>query len=84
MFETYLGIIVFAGFTVAIVLIARGTARKNNWGLSFSRIVCPACGTQAPVVRKPTSLKQAMWGGWTCTKCGQEVDKWGRGIARNA
>ena len=78
MLETYTGIIALAGFAVAIVLIVRGSVRKNHWGLNLSRIVCPACGAQAPAIRKPASLKQAMWGGWTCSKCGQEVDKWGR------
>ena len=29
------------------------------------------------MVRKPTSFRQAAWGGWTCSKCGCEIDKWG-------
>ena len=29
------------------------------------------------MVRKPTSFRQAAWGGWTCFKCGCEIDKWG-------
>ena len=33
---------------------------------------------RAPKVRRPESLKQALWGGGTCMKCGCEMDKWGR------
>ena len=27
-----------------------------------------------PLVRTPTSIRQLMWGGWTCPKCGCEMD----------
>ena len=39
---------------------------------------CPRCGTALPPTRQPLSLKQALWGGWTCRKCGTEVDRKGR------
>jgi len=29
------------------------------------------------MVRRPASFSQAVWGGWTCSKCGCEIDKWG-------
>jgi hypothetical protein len=35
-----------------------------------------------PVVRRPTSLRQALWGGWTCKNCGAEVDRWGRKVGQ--
>jgi hypothetical protein len=38
---------------------------------------CSRCGTQLPRIRRPTSLKQALWGGWTCPNCGAEVDRQG-------
>jgi len=82
MSDAYLVVGLMVGFVAAgIAFLAWGTTRKNNWGVNFKRAVCPACGTRAPVVRMPASLKQAMWGGWTCAKCGQEVDKWGRNVA---
>jgi hypothetical protein len=39
---------------------------------------CPTCGTQQPARRKPTSLRQLMWGGWTCSNCGTEIDRHGK------
>jgi hypothetical protein len=27
-------------------------------------------------------MRQAMWGGSSCTSCGAEIDKWGREIQR--
>ncbi len=61
----------------------------NNWKTKlFSRrlkftdtladVCCPNCGYQLPKVRTPESLKQALWGGWTCKQCGAEVNKWGK------
>jgi hypothetical protein len=41
---------------------------------------CPTCGTQQPARRKPTSLRQLMWGGWTCSNCGTEIDRHGKAI----
>lgn len=39
---------------------------------------CPRCRTELPRTRYPTSLKQGLWGGWTCPNCGCEVDRLGR------
>jgi transposase len=41
---------------------------------------CPKCGAQLPRVRKPTSIKQLLWGGWKCPACGCEIDRLGRQI----
>ena len=41
---------------------------------------CPKCGAKQPVLRWPTSWRQAMWGGWTCQKCGCEMDSHGKEI----
>jgi len=38
---------------------------------------CPECGTPLPKFRKPTNRQQAMWGGWTCPKCGIDIDRKG-------
>ena len=35
---------------------------------------CPRCHTPLPRVRKPTSFRQMMWGGWTCRSCGAELN----------
>ncbi len=41
---------------------------------------CPDCGEPLPRSRKPTNKRQAMWGGWTCSKCGCEVDRKGKKV----
>jgi hypothetical protein len=38
---------------------------------------CSACGATLPQLRRPTNLRQLLWGGWTC-KCGAELDRAGR------
>ena len=63
---------------LGILLVAFGTLTKNGWGVNLDPVNCPACGLLMPKVRRPESLKQALWGGGTCAKCGCEMDKWGR------
>ncbi len=41
---------------------------------------CEVCGQPLPVVRRPTSLRQALYGGWTCPNCGAELDRRDRPI----
>ena len=67
---------------VGILLVAVGTATKNRWGINPEPVNCPACCSPIPQIRQPKSLSQAFWGGWTCAKCGCEMDKWGRLITR--
>jgi hypothetical protein len=45
------------------------------------RADCPRCETRTPVLRAPTSTRQALLGGWTCEACGCEMDRTGREIA---
>lgn len=35
---------------------------------------CVKCDEALPAVRTPTSMRQMMWGGWTCTACGAEMN----------
>jgi hypothetical protein len=54
--------------------------------LSVSRLAtpnCPTCGEVQPAVRRPTSFRQMLLGGWTCTKCGTEIDRHGRAIGKS-
>ena len=43
---------------------------------------CPKCYTQIPSVRIPTSFHQLLWGGWTCKKCGINMDRNGNEIEK--
>jgi len=47
-------------------------------GLLSPQRKCPECATPLPKVRKPMNRQQALWGGWTCPKCGIDVDRKGR------
>ena len=64
---------------VGIVLLVRGTKQKTDFGLNLSLPTgCPKCGAPLPTIRAPKNARQLLWGGWTCTSCGVELDKWGR------
>ena len=73
-------VVTISVLVVGILLVAFGTVTKNRWGINLEPVNCPACGSAMPKVRRPESLKQTLWGGGTCGKCGSEMDKWGRVI----
>jgi DNA-directed RNA polymerase subunit RPC12/RpoP len=39
---------------------------------------CARCGSELPAVRRPANARQALLGGYTCGKCGAELDARGR------
>lgn len=80
---TFLAVIFFL-LAVGGALVAYGTAAKNRWGINLEPVCCPRCKTALPRLRDPRSLRQALWGGWTCPGCGAGVDKWGREVAPSA
>jgi hypothetical protein len=49
-------------------------------GLLMPLPKCPECGEQMPRFRKPANRRQTLWGGWTCPKCGCEMDRRGRKV----
>jgi hypothetical protein len=64
-----------------LVLIIRGTNQRTGMGINLTPpSACPKCGTPLPSVRAPKNLRQALWGGWTCSNCQTELDKWGREV----
>jgi len=60
---------VVIGIAVVFVLI-----------LGFKPKYCSNCNTKLPLMRAPANTKQAMQGGWTCPKCGKELDSSGKVI----
>lgn len=60
------------------------------FGLFFGLIItwmtkgvrCAKCKAPMPLYRKPTSFNQMFWGGWTCSKCGVELDRKGNLIKK--
>jgi hypothetical protein len=72
----------FGALLVGLVFVIRDTIRgRGNFGINLKPAICTQCGTPAPLVRKPASRRQMLWGGWTCAECGYELDKWGRPTA---
>lgn len=64
------------------ILLVRDTIRqRGRWGICLSRPRCLKCDEPAPLVRTPASWRQALWGGWTCPKCGFELDKFGHPVS---
>ena len=77
---------------VMLVIVFQTKRRSGNWGFNLNSIrdvikgkpllrnvVCPKCGQKQKDFRKPTDIKEILWGGWTCPKCGTKMDKWGNG-----
>jgi len=65
---------------VGLLLVAYGTVARNRWGINLRPVNCPCCQATVPQVRKAKSVREALWGGGTCDKCGCQMDKWGRQI----
>jgi len=70
--------IVAALLVMTAVMAYSATARKKI----NDRGGCPECNTPVPAVRRPTSLRQFLWGGWTGEKCGTEMDRQGCELTR--
>src|SRR5262245_1519192 len=64
-----------AGVVAALIIPLVLIWIANRMGYPIGRAVhCPNCGTEMPITRRPTSAKQAVWGGYTCPNCGTELD----------
>ncbi len=63
-----------AGLAVGVIFLVA------NWLKLFPARKCPRCGEELPQTRKPVNRRQLLWGGWTCPKCGCEVDARGREV----
>lgn len=66
------------GILVAVLAVLVYAAKKR--ADINARGGCAVCHTELPMYRKPTSLHQAFWGGWTCENCGAELDRHGAKI----
>ena len=74
-------LLIFTGISILLYKIVVDSVKgRNDWGVNLSLPNCPKCGKKVPAIRKPTSTRQAMWGGWTCSNCGCEMDKVGKEI----
>ena len=66
-------------FIIALVLAGvLGLAGMLIWAIvKVSALRCPVCGAKRPVFRVPKNIGQALGGGWTCSTCGAESDRYG-------
>ena len=63
---------IVVAIVIGVVLVIRAAA---------SRKTCPRCTAALPPLRRPASVRQMLWGGWTCPSCGCEMDRRGREIS---
>ena len=52
--------------------------KEGPWGIGPLTTTCPRCRTSMPALRKPTSVAEGMWGGWTYPTGGCKVGKYGQ------
>ena len=62
---------------IAAVVVIAIWPKKGRWGINLSKVFCPKCAEPMPMIRRPRNERQRLWGGWTCPKCGCEMDKYG-------
>ena len=72
------------GVLLAIVVMRKFWPAHGKMGMNFKKVNCPQCQTPMPRTRAPKSLRQTLWGGWTCPQCGCEMDKYGQPIGDDA
>ena len=72
---TVIQMVILIGLVVAALLVL--TAIMRPWLRN-----CPRCRADIPAIRAPTSLRQMLWGGWTCPSCGLELDRKGNPVIR--
>lgn len=66
---------------IGLIFVVVGTMnREGKMGINTSKVSCPKCGNSMPEIRTPKNIRQALWGGGTCSSCGCEMDKWGKEI----
>jgi DNA-directed RNA polymerase subunit RPC12/RpoP len=74
-------LILAVSLAVGFALVLIDTVRRSGrFGINLDLPNCPRCGHQVRAVRIPKSIPQFLWGGYTCTQCGTEIDKWGNEI----
>lgn len=76
----FAGILLVVGLMVACLIYLSVSLGKRALRISQAvqaKVSCPRCACARPTIRKPTSWRQALWGGWTCPQCQLEMDQKG-------
>lgn len=80
--ERYIDLILTVGITFGLIIwLIIMSKRQSKYGLNFKRVYCPICGTKQPLIRIPKNQSQTLYGGYTCSKCQAELDKYGNVIS---
>jgi hypothetical protein len=69
------------GFIAGGALLLAYASAKSPFGVNLATVNCPRCGEPQAQLRRPRSFRQAIWGGYTCPKCGCDMDRWGKPVA---
>lgn len=70
------------GMSIAVTIVALMAMAVKMQRAVNAKGGCPDCATPVPLYRRPTSVRQALWGGWTCDRCGTEMDRLGDRLAK--
>jgi len=65
-------------FQIALIVVVVVAVLLALAAIKQRKVQCQACGTRPPLLRVPKNRDQALWGGWTCSVCGAELDRNGR------
>jgi len=65
------------GAVGSLAMLALGLGKPTGPGTGGK---CEVYGERMPLVRRPANRRQMLWGGWTCRKCGTELDRSGRKV----
>ncbi|MGE3975470.1 MAG: hypothetical protein AB7F59_13175 [Bdellovibrionales bacterium] len=57
-----------------LFLAVGGTAFIVYRKLTMKEKRCPKCNEVLPKYRVPARVKEVLWGGWTCQKCGTPIE----------
>lgn len=66
----------FVATTILTPIFTRRWVKSGKPGINIYDVTCPQCGQ----LQIKKSLRQVFRGGWTCTRCGCEMDKYGNSI----
>lgn len=76
--QAYEFTLIGVGAVGSLVMLAFGLGKPTAGGSGGAK--CAECGEPMPLVRRPANRRQMLWGGWTCAKCGCELDRSGRKV----
>lgn len=75
-------VLALVGAVVMLGALVRAARNRFRTGPAPERIHCPKCGEIVPAARTRPSAGRTIADGYTCTACGQSMDKWGRARGR--